>query len=142
MAWDEWERIKAEVAARHDSGMQLNGTGGAAGTADLKTNSQGKRGAIEALVKYIGPGLDKAGVHADDDTDAAEREFKGWATGAGLKDAHEEWALQVKSLKMRLAQDRVALSKTRRDFQYVDHGVESSLAQIAPPPAPNPRRNA
>ncbi|WMX45924.1 hypothetical protein RGF97_15175 [Streptomyces roseicoloratus] len=141
MAWDEWEQIKAEVTARHDSHMQLNGTGGAVGTADLKTNAPGKRGAIKALVERIRPGLDKAGVHADETTDTTEREFKGWATGAGLKDAHNEWALQVKSLKARLAQDQTDLSETKRDFQYVDHDVKSSLTRIDTP-APDPRRNA
>lgn len=140
MAWDEWEKIKAEAAARHDSHMQLNSTGGAAGTADLKTNAQGKRGAIKALVERIRPGLDKVGVHADETTDAAERAFKGWATGAGLKDAHDEWALQVKGLKARLAQDQTDLSRTKRDFQYVDHDVKSSLARLSPP-SPDPRRD-
>ncbi|MFE0732707.1 hypothetical protein ACFW2X_31610 [Streptomyces antibioticus] len=140
MAWDEWEQIKAEVAAGGDSHMRLNGTGGTAGTADLRTNTQGKRGAIKALVETIRPGLDKAGVHADENTDSAELEFTGWATGAGLKDAHAEWALQVKSLKARLARDQADLSKTKRDFQYLDHDVTSSLARITLLP-PDPRRN-
>ncbi|MET9919843.1 hypothetical protein ABZZ04_22530 [Streptomyces sp. NPDC006435] len=141
MAWDEWEQIKAEVAARQDGRMQLNGAGGAAGADGLKTNAQGKRGAIKALVEVVRPGLDKAGVHADETTDAAEREFTGWATGAGLKDAHGEWALQVKSLKARLAQDQADLSRTKKDFQYVDHDVKSSLAQIDVPTSDS-RRNA
>ncbi|MFE3329689.1 hypothetical protein [Streptomyces sp. NPDC059176] len=140
MAWDEWEQIKVEVAARHDNRMELNSTGGAAATADLKTNAQGKQGAMKALEEVLLPGLDRAGAHADETTDAAEREFNGWATGAGLKDAHDEWALQVKCLKARLARDRADLSKTKRDFQYVDHGVKSSLARINPQ-SPELRRN-
>ncbi|MFD5140315.1 MULTISPECIES: hypothetical protein [unclassified Streptomyces] len=139
MAWDEWEQLKAEAAARHDSRMQLNGTGGSADSADLKTNAQGKQGAIKALAEYIRPGLGKAGVHADESSDAAEREFKGWATGAGLEDAHKEWALQVRSLKARLEQDQAALSRTKRDFRYVDHDVQGSVARVHVP-APDPRR--
>ncbi|TLQ43972.1 hypothetical protein [Streptomyces marianii] len=140
MAWDEWEQIKAEVANRHDSRMALNSMGGAAATADLKTNAQGKRGAIKALEDVLLRALDRAGIHADETTDAAEREFTGWAAGTGLKDAHDEWALQVKSLKARLARDQADLSKAKRDFQYVDHDVKSSLARIDPL-SPDPRRN-
>ncbi|MFF3689563.1 hypothetical protein [Streptomyces sp. NPDC002187] len=142
MAWDEWEQLKADAAARqHGSHMQLNSTGG--GTSDtpsLKSNAQLKRGAIKAL-QEIRPKVDKVGIHADDNTDAAEREFKGWATGAGLKDAHEEWALQVKNLQARLAGDQAALAETTKVFYAVDHGVRSSLAQIDTPPR-DPRREA
>ncbi|MFD8425989.1 hypothetical protein ACFV1R_00065 [Streptomyces coelicoflavus] len=130
MAWDEWEQIKAEVTQRQGGHMQLNGTKGAAGGPDLKTNSQGKQRAINALAETIRPGLDKAGAHADETTDTAERTFTGWATGSGLKDAHDEWALQVKGLQERLAYDQAALSKTKKDFQFVEHDVESSLSRI------------
>lgn len=141
MGWDEWEQIKADVAARSDTRMQVNSAGGPAGPPDLKTNAHGKGGAIKALVEVIRPGLDKAGTHADETTNAAERAFSGWATGSGLADAHEEWALQVTNLKARLAGDQAALSSTRRDFQYVDHGVYSGLAGIDVP-TPDPRPDA
>ncbi|WP_432058049.1 hypothetical protein [Streptomyces sp. bgisy022] len=141
MAWDEWEQIKADVAERQGGSMQLNGTvGNGSAAPDLRTNTQGKRGAVKALIDTILPGLDKVAIHADEDTDAAEREFAGWATGAGLKDAHAEWALQVRSLKARLVRDQADLSKTRRDFQYVEHEVESSLRRISTP-GPDPLRN-
>lgn len=141
MAWDEWEQIKAEVAARHDSGMQLNSSGGAAGSADLRTDAKGKRGAVEALREHIRPGVGRAGVHADEESDAAEGEFKGWATGEGLRDAHKEWALQVKSFKARLEQDQVALSKAKSDLQYVDHEVKGSMTAVDVP-GPADRRDA
>ncbi|MEU3661013.1 hypothetical protein AB0E77_14855 [Streptomyces sp. NPDC032940] len=140
MAWDEWEQIKAAVAQRQDRHTQLNSAQGATGRPDLKTNSQGKQKAIKALVEAIRPGLDKTGTHADEDTDAAERTFNGWATGSGLKDAHDEWALQVKGLQERLAHDQAALSKTKKGFQFVEHDVESSLARINPL-GPDPRRD-
>ncbi|MYR42392.1 hypothetical protein [Streptomyces sp. SID5910] len=140
MAWDEWEQIKAAVAARQDNHTQLNSAGGTPGGPDLKTNDQGKQKAIKALVEAIRPGLDKAGTHADEDTDAAERTFTGWATGSGLKDAHDEWALQVKGLQQRLAHDQAALSKTKKGFQFVEHGVESALSRINSP-GPGPHRD-
>ncbi|MEU5163776.1 hypothetical protein AB0G74_29755 [Streptomyces sp. NPDC020875] len=138
MTWDEWNRISGDAAARRDGGTRLNSAGPDA--ADLKTTGRGKRDAVNALSQRIRPGLDKAGVRADENTDAAEREFKEWQTGSGLKDAHAKWALQVKSLQARLARDQAALGLTRRDFQYIDHGVRSALARIDSP-APDPRRD-
>ncbi|NML53028.1 hypothetical protein HHL19_09315 [Streptomyces sp. R302] len=142
MTWDEWERIKAEVAARGDGAgrMELNGTGGAAASADLKTSAQGKRAAVKALEGVLLPGVDRAGGHADPQTDAAEAAFTGWATGSGLKDAHDAWASQVKGLKARLERDRSALSRTKREFQQIDLDVRSTLARIDPPER-EPRRN-
>ncbi|MDX5572955.1 hypothetical protein [Streptomyces sp. ID01-9D] len=139
MAWDEWEQIRAEVAARQAGNMQLNSAGDGA-DADLKTNKQGKQKAINAIADDIKPGLDRVGVHADDNTNAAEREFKGWATGSGLSDAHEEWARQVKSLKSRLTNDQESLGQAKRDFQFVDHDVWSTLIRSAKP-SPDPRQD-
>ncbi|MFB8126027.1 hypothetical protein ACFVG1_32585 [Streptomyces bacillaris] len=140
MAWDEWEEIKAEVAARHDGGMRLNSGENAPESADLKTNASGKKAAVEALVQVISPALNRVAVHADEDTNAAESEFKGWATGSGLKEAHDEWAVQVKSLKARLARDRTSLSQAKQELQFVDHDVYGSLAKIDPP-KPDPHQN-
>ncbi|MER7173988.1 hypothetical protein [Streptomyces mesophilus] len=131
MAWDEWERIKSEVAARHEGEMQLNGTGEGRGDGSmLRTNSPGKKEAVRSLREDIRPGAQKAGTHADESTNSAEREFKGWDTGSGLKDAHEKWDRQLTNLKSRLAQDQEALGRTKGDFQQIDVGVYSSLAQI------------
>ncbi|MEU1279498.1 hypothetical protein [Streptomyces sp. NPDC005805] len=144
MAWDEWEQIKSEVASRRADGMQLNGTGGtggADGAADLRTYSQGKRGAIGFLEEHIRPGLGRAGGHADESTNAAEREFSGWDTGSGLKDAHEQWAQQVKSMQARLARDQTSLGQAKREFQYVDHGVGGD-AKRSSNLLPDPRREA
>ncbi|GAA2639869.1 hypothetical protein [Streptomyces vastus] len=79
---------------------------------------------------------DKAGRHAEENSGAAMREFTGWDTGAGLKDAHNEWELQVKSLMNRLDADREALEGTKRDFQYLDLGIRSRIAQIDAGPDP------
>uniref|UniRef100_A0AAU3GW45 Amino acid ABC transporter permease n=1 Tax=Streptomyces sp. NBC_01401 TaxID=2903854 RepID=A0AAU3GW45_9ACTN len=141
MAWDEWEQIKAGVAARHQGEMQLNSAG--AGTGDsamLRTNSPGKKEAIRSLRDDIRPGANTAGGHADDSTNAAEREFKGWDTGSGLKDAHEKWARQLTNLKSRLGKDQEALRKTKQDFQQVDVGIHNDLAQLDTS-TPDPRRN-
>ncbi|MBJ7002724.1 hypothetical protein ACFYOR_34410 [Streptomyces griseofuscus] len=132
MAWDEWEQLKADALARRQNGMRLDsaagtGTGGAP---DLKTNEAGNDTAVKALQDEIPRGTDKAGSHADESSATAVREFSGWQTGSGLKDAHAEWQLQVKNLKARLGQDRAALEGSHQHLQYVDYGVGSRTAQI------------
>ncbi|MBQ0985985.1 hypothetical protein KBZ10_15950 [Streptomyces sp. F63] len=132
MAWDEWEHLKADAAARRQQDrMELNGTGSGGGSRpDLKTNDSGKKAAVKALREDVRPGADKAGSHAEESSGAAVREFSGWDTGSGLKEAHEEWELQVKALKGRLAADETALENTKRDFQHLDLGTRSRIAQI------------
>ena len=135
MAWDEWEQLKADALARQQDQMRLDsaagaGGGGRGGAPDLRTNKTGKKAAVKALREDIRPGADKAGNHAEESSSAAVREFSGWDTGSGLKDAHEEWELQVKNLKGRLEADQTALEQTHQDFQYVDYGIRSQVAQI------------
>ncbi|MER6027922.1 hypothetical protein [Streptomyces sp. NPDC001851] len=135
MAWDEWEQLKADALARRQNWMQLDsaaeaGGGGAAGASDLKTNKAGNDTAVKALQGELPQGTDKAGSYADGSTATAVREFSGWQTGAGLKDAHDEWELQVKNLKARLGQDKAALEDSHEHLQYVDYGVGSRTAQI------------
>ncbi|MFJ5034490.1 hypothetical protein ACIQB5_42050 [Streptomyces sp. NPDC088560] len=135
MAWDEWEQLKADALARRQNGMQLDsaagvGGSGAVGAPDLKTNKAGNDAAVKALQDEIPRDTDKAGSHADESTATAVREFSGWQTGSGLKDAHAEWELQVKNLKGRLGQDKEALEGSHQHLQYVDYGVGSRTAQI------------
>ncbi|MFJ5969851.1 hypothetical protein [Streptomyces sp. NPDC093060] len=103
---------------------------GGGGAADLKTSTSGNRAAVKALRVDIRPGTDKAGSHADEGSAAVVREFSGWDTGAGLKDAHAEWELQVNNLKGRLDADQSALEQTHSHFQYTDYGVRSRIAQV------------
>ncbi|MFD3558968.1 hypothetical protein ACFWVU_04765 [Streptomyces sp. NPDC058686] len=135
MAWDEWEQLKAEALARRQGPMQLNslapaGGSGGGDVGTLKSNTSGKKAAVKVLQEDIRPGTDKAGGHADDSSGSTVREFSGWDTGSGLKDAHAEWELQVKGLKGRLSRDQTALEQTKQHFQYVDHEVKSRADRI------------
>ncbi|MGY3055909.1 hypothetical protein ACVWZD_000145 [Streptomyces sp. TE3672] len=142
MAWDEWEQLKVDARARRQEGMSLDsapaagGGGGSGDAADLKTNQPGKKIAVKALRESIRPGTDKAGRHADESSSSAVREFSGWDTGTGLKDAHAEWELQVRDLKARLAKDQEDLEGAHRDLQYVDYDVRSGVAGIDAGSAP------
>ena len=131
----EWAQLRSESLDRQAVGMRLNGTGGGAsptGKEDLRTNRSGKAGAVKALQEDIQPGTKKAGIVADDASDKVVTGLSGWATATGLKDAQEEWDLQVKSLQGRLAGDKDALQQTNRDFVSVDHKTKSSLSQLLP----------
>ncbi|MBX9398531.1 hypothetical protein K4749_34365 [Streptomyces sp. TRM72054] len=136
MAWDEWEQLKADALARQQDSMRLNSAGGSgAGGADgagLRTNASGKSAAVRVLEEDIQPGTGKAGSHAEESSEVAVREFSGWATSSGLKDAHNEWELQVRNLKHRLDADKTALQQTKREFQYVDYDVKSQVSRIDP----------
>lgn len=109
------------------------------GEPDLKTNKTGQKAAVSAL-DDIHRDTGKAGGHADESSATAVREFTGWDTGSGLKDAHAEWVLQVKNLQGRLVKDQESLKDSHQQFQYVDYGVRSEIAQIDA--GPDPRREA
>ncbi|MEU4346748.1 hypothetical protein [Streptomyces sp. NPDC023838] len=122
----EWVGLKQTAQTR------LNGVGpGNGGIPDVKTNNSGKTAAVNALETKVQPGVQKAGVAADESTTAAVIAFADWQTAAGLKDAHAEWEMQVKSLQGRLTQDKEALRETKGHFQYTDHQVKGEMGQIA-----------
>ncbi|MEU8690514.1 hypothetical protein [Streptomyces sp. NPDC048665] len=143
MAWDEWEQLKADALTRRQDGMRLDsadtaGGGGTAGAPYLKTNKAGKDYAVKALRNELRPKTEQAGSHADESSAAAVHAFSGWSTGSGLKTAHAEWELQVKNLQGRLVKDQGDLEASHQEFQYVDHGVRSRIALIAPENDPRP----
>ncbi|MEU5435608.1 hypothetical protein AB0G73_19820 [Streptomyces sp. NPDC020719] len=131
MAWEEWEQLKADAAARQYDGLRLDSASGAGGASDLKTDYTAKDLAAKTLREDLRPGTDKAGGFAEEPSGATAREFSAWETGSGLKDAHAEWERQVKGLQARLARDQAALEQTKREFQHTDHGVEGQMAQLA-----------
>ncbi|MDH2387810.1 hypothetical protein QCN29_03200 [Streptomyces sp. HNM0663] len=117
----EWAAHKTEAA---------NTASGADGGANLKTSDAVKGGAAKALIEHIGPGTQKAGCAADESSESAARAFKGWQTGVGLENAHEEWGRQVKNLRSRLAWEEHGLRAAKGDFRQINHEVRSRLAQL------------
>lgn len=68
--------------------------------------------------------------------------FKGWATGAGLKDALEEWSLQVKSLQGRLANDRSSLQEAKKSYLLNDVHTGNDLLRLGGPQSQGRTRRA
>ncbi|MFJ6613591.1 hypothetical protein ACIQPT_25310 [Streptomyces sp. NPDC091289] len=125
------------AAHKNDVMMRLNAAGAqGGGQADLKTNASGKTAAANALTTEIEPAAGEAGVTADESTNSAVTGFKGWATATGLKDALEEWGLQVKSLQGRLANDKNALQGAKQNFILDDQDTGSALRRLGGPQLP------
>ncbi|MGW4669820.1 hypothetical protein [Streptomyces sp. NPDC004324] len=110
MAWDEWEKLKADAARRSTTHMRLNqvpADPGGGGGADLVVN-QDDLGAVghEAFVLYgelhrttdiAGAGADKAGAGSTMQA-AAALKAHGFETGAALELTVEVWTSQAKSV--------------------------------------------
>lgn len=133
MAWDEWDRIKAESGAR----MRLNQlapAAGGGGAPDLASTPAQKKAAANAIEKHLEPDTKKAGDTAEESTGAAVKEFsgkdgEGWDTSAALKKTHEAWEKQVKTLMGRLGSEKSALRNTSILFQNNDIGIAVQARQ-------------
>ncbi|MEU3057679.1 hypothetical protein [Streptomyces griseus] len=129
----EWAAHKEAALSAQQSGMRLNAAagGGSSEDGDLKTNGVGKGRAASHIQDTMKPETRQAGAYADEETAAVGAEFKGWQTGSGLDEAHEEWQRQVAALQSRLSKERDGFQKVKRDFQLVDHEIEQPLSRIA-----------
>ncbi|MET9420042.1 hypothetical protein ABZY06_04785 [Streptomyces sp. NPDC006540] len=136
MAWDEWEQIRADAADRQSTQMQLNPSapaGGGSSAPDLAASPAAKKKAAQAIEEEVEPGVRTGGMHADESTNAAVKEFGardgyGWDTSGALKKAHETWGKQVKVLLDRLASEKYALSRTGIDFKSNEIDITAQLA--------------
>lgn len=98
----------------------------------LKTDADRKKAAVKALEEDLEPGTKTAGAWADESTEAAVKEFKGWDTALGLADALKEWGEQVKALRNRLAAEKVAHSTTNWNLLGVDQDNGMLFGPFAP----------
>ncbi|MEV4949642.1 hypothetical protein [Streptomyces sp. NPDC053755] len=121
---DEWAQDKSAAIERQSSSMQLNQVpadqGGGPGSPDLATTPERKKKAANTIENHIQPDVKSAADAADEGTNGAVTEFKGWDTAAGLKKAHEHWDSQVKRLMARLDSEKVALRNTSTLFRSND----------------------
>ncbi|GAA3390147.1 hypothetical protein [Streptomyces roseoviridis] len=132
---DEWAQQKSAVMERQSTSMQLNqlpadpgGGGGGGGQPDLATSPAKKKAAANTIETQIQPDLKTAADAADEGTNGAVAEFKGWDTASGLKKAHEHWDSQVKRLNARLESEKSSLRNTSTLFQNNDLTTGYSFA--------------
>ncbi|AWI28163.1 hypothetical protein [Streptomyces tirandamycinicus] len=131
MAWDEGEQSKTRAGEQ----MRLNqvdpGTG-RAGAPDLASTPARKKAAANAIEQHLEPDTRKAGCVAEEQTNAAVKEFNGkdgtgWDTSGALKKAHDTWEKQVKALMDRLGGDKNALRSTHILFRNNDVGIANQV---------------
>ncbi|MFJ9579343.1 hypothetical protein ACIRQF_23555 [Streptomyces sp. NPDC101191] len=139
MAWDEWQQIKADGAARQSASMRLNqlapaAGGGGAGKPDMASSPAAKKAAAKAIDDDLEPGVTRDGKHAAETTNATVKAFgakdgHGWDTSGALKRAHEAWEKQVQMLLGRLFSERQALCATGISFQNNDLDIAARLSR-------------
>ncbi|MFJ9825296.1 hypothetical protein ACIRSU_13135 [Streptomyces sp. NPDC101160] len=123
---DEWNRHKTVASTRLN---QLpSDPGGGGGAPDLATTPAKKKKAAGIIETDIQPGVTSAADAADEGTNGAVAEFKGWDTAAGLKQAHEHWDSQVKRLMARLDSEKKALRGASTLFKNNDFETGFSFA--------------
>ncbi|MEU3281924.1 hypothetical protein [Streptomyces antibioticus] len=136
MAWEEWEQLKSEAVEGQPTQMRLNqapadGGGGSptgglpGGQPNLASSPAQKQAAARAIEDHIEPDTSKAGQWADEQTNAAVKEFgakdgKGWVTAGAVKKAHTSWGEQVQNLMNRLSSEKAALRSANTVLQNTD----------------------
>ncbi|QCW78099.1 hypothetical protein EQG64_13845 [Streptomyces sp. S6] len=124
MAWDEWEQLKSDAAARDSSRMQLNeaaATGGGSATdGDLVVHDDelGKMGntAYELRQKFA---VDSDLARPSTFTASVDLFNDGLDMGAALTELHDAWNSQTRTLK-----DACAHISNHFDFTRAQHSKD------------------
>ncbi|MBZ9638497.1 hypothetical protein [Streptomyces sp. PSKA30] len=142
MAWDEWEQLKAQVAERQSTQMQLNqldpgdGSPGIAGgpthygrlevpNASLTKISKSAHTLYNAL-------WDKARVAVPtSDSAAGDLSKQGFALGAGLQHVSNRWEEQLKSLMDACAQITNHLQVSKKIHGAGENYIVRQMSSIA-----------
>ncbi|MDJ1643218.1 hypothetical protein [Streptomyces pakalii] len=131
MAWDEWEQIKADVAANGPTSMQLNqvasegGTSGGATSGDLRSNKKTwvKTGeGVTGLKSGVGKALTKLA-----DGQAGLDDTTGSVSAAAQKELYDSWKKYVSDVRGRCEALGGLLQKVGHDLSKSD---EEALAEL------------
>ncbi|MEU1013015.1 hypothetical protein [Streptomyces sp. NPDC005890] len=131
MAWDEWERLKADAAARGSTGMQLNhvpSEPGGGGTGDLKSDKKAwvKAGEdTKGLQDAVGKALGKL-----DDGQSGLGELSGVQSAAAQRELYESWKKYVGDVKGRCGELGGLMERSGRDLAMSDAEVKAELDRI------------
>ncbi|MEV5384212.1 hypothetical protein [Streptomyces sp. NPDC052721] len=132
MAWDEWERLKADAAARGSTGMQLNHVPmdpGGSGTGDLKSDRKAwtKAGAdTKGLQDDIGQALGKL-----DDGQSGLGDTSGVQSAAAQQELYASWKKYVGDVKGRCGELGGLLERSGHDLAMSDADVKAELDKIS-----------
>ncbi|WP_073948122.1 hypothetical protein [Streptomyces kebangsaanensis] len=133
MAWDEWERLKADAAARGSTQMQLNqfpadqgqGSPGGAASADLKS---GKRAWAKAGedVKGLKDGIGKA-LTTLENGQAGLGDTSGCQSAAVQKELYDSWKKYVTGVSSRCGVLGGLLEQAGHDLAKPDSALKQEL---------------
>ncbi|MFF5535023.1 hypothetical protein ACFY71_21485 [Streptomyces cinerochromogenes] len=126
MAWDEWERLKADAAARGSTGMQLNHVPSDPGGLKSDKKAWTKAGEdTKGLQDGIGKALGKL-----DDGQAGLGDTSGVQSAAAQQELYESWKKYVGDVKARCGELGGLMEKSGRDFAMTDAEVKAELDKI------------
>ncbi|MET9447889.1 hypothetical protein [Streptomyces cinerochromogenes] len=131
MAWDEWERLKADAAARGSTGMQLNhvpSDPGGGGAGDLKSDKKAWTKAGEDT-KGLQDGIGKA-LGKLDDGQAGLGDTSGVQSAAAQQELYESWKKYVGDVKARCGELGGLMEKSGHDLAMSDTEVKAELDKI------------
>ncbi|MGW0908224.1 hypothetical protein [Streptomyces sp. NPDC002853] len=140
MAWDEWEKLKAEATERSSAHMRLNG-------ADPGDGGRGLGMPTEAgVLKVSNKDLAAVGSKAHDlydrlwrearvavptsDTAAGELRSQGFALGGALQHVSTRWEEQLKSLLDACAHISNHMRFTRKTHQSDEDTIYRAMSSI------------
>ncbi|MFF2858415.1 hypothetical protein ACFVSX_00755 [Streptomyces rubiginosohelvolus] len=129
MAWDEWEQIKADVAAKGPAGMQLNQAPSEGGTSgDLKSNRKtwvrvGE--GVTGLKGGVGKALTKLA-----DGQAGLGDTTGSVSAAAQKELYDSWKKYVSDVRGRCEELGGLLQKTGHDLSKSDEEALADLKKL------------
>ncbi|MEU2906925.1 hypothetical protein ABZ771_29205 [Streptomyces globisporus] len=129
MAWDEWEQIKADVAAKGPASMQLNQAPSEGGTSgDLKSNRKTWVRVGEGVTDLKG-GVGKALTKlADGQTGLGDT--TGSVSAAAQKDLYDSWKKYVSDVRGRCEALGGLLQKAGHDLSKTDEEALADLEKL------------
>lgn len=137
MAWEEWEQLKAQVAERHTTQMQLNqmpadlGSGGSSGggvTGKLRSDRSAwsKAGGD---VSDLRANLGKARTKLQDGQTGLGKDL-GCLTAAAQRDVYSSWERRLKDISELCDGLAGVLEKTGNDQLRTDEAIEAAIASL------------
>ncbi|MGW7786658.1 hypothetical protein [Streptomyces tricolor] len=141
MAWDEWERLKAQAAEGQSAHMQLNHVDGGGGTygpytlpsktGDLKVGHKDLEKIGSAAHHLYDQLWDKARVATpSSDSAAGDLSKQGFALGAALQHVSNRWEEQLKSLMDACAQISNHMQVTKAVHANDEHYIQRQMSSI------------
>ncbi|MCQ0024173.1 hypothetical protein M4914_15230 [Streptomyces somaliensis DSM 40738] len=131
MAWDEWERLKTDAAARGSTRMQLNQH-----PADQGGGASERLKSEKRVWARAGEGVRRL----KDDVDKAQTRLESGQTGLGdttgcqsaaaQKELYESWKKYVGDVGGRCGELGGLLERSGRDLQMLDASLQAELDRI------------